>query len=96
VDAAGPGPSLGALADPITEGTGRTVDPTNRWPAWLARRLQTGRDPVLGINSRLDNLLQWLDEARPDVACLQEIKVTDDRFPFEALERAGYGAAVKG
>lgn len=48
------------------------------------------------INSRLDSLLQWLDEARPDVACLQEIKVTDERFPFEALERAGYGAAVKG
>lgn len=51
---------------------------------------------INGINSRLGNLLQWLDEARPDVACLQEIKVADDRFPFEALERAGYGAAVRG
>jgi len=51
---------------------------------------------INGINGRLDNLLRWLEEARPDVVCLQEVKVTDERFPFEALERAGYGAVVRG
>ncbi len=34
-------------------GTRSTVDTNNRWPDWLARRLQTVRDPVLGINGRL-------------------------------------------
>jgi exodeoxyribonuclease-3 len=51
---------------------------------------------INGINGRLDNLLRWLEAAAPDVVCLQEIKVPDERFPFEALERAGYGAVVRG
>ncbi|MCE3289651.1 MAG: exodeoxyribonuclease Xth [Caulobacter sp.] len=51
---------------------------------------------INGVNTRLEHLIQWLEETRPDVACLQEIKTPDDRFPFERLERAGYGAVVKG
>ena len=51
---------------------------------------------VNGVNGRLPRLLEWLGEARPDVACLQEIKTSDDRFPVAALEAAGYGAVVHG
>ena len=51
---------------------------------------------VNGINGRLPVLLQWLGAARPDVACLQELKSPNDRFPQEALEAAGYGAVWHG
>jgi len=51
---------------------------------------------VNGVNGRLPRLLEWLEETRPDVACLQEIKTSDDRFPAKALEAAGYGAVWHG
>ena len=44
------------------------------------------------INKRLTNLLAWLESARPDVVCLQEIKCSDAAFPKAALADAGYGA----
>jgi len=51
---------------------------------------------VNGINARLPRLLEWLDEAKPDVACLQELKAEGDKFPQSALEDAGYGVAWQG
>ena len=53
VDVDSAGPSIVALGDSITDGTRSTIDTNNRWPDWLARRLQTVRDPILGINGRL-------------------------------------------
>jgi exodeoxyribonuclease-3 len=47
---------------------------------------------VNGINGRLPVLLRWLDEAAPDVVCLQEFKTPQERFPRAAIEKAGYGA----
>jgi exodeoxyribonuclease III len=51
---------------------------------------------VNGINSRLPRLLEWLDEACPDVACLQELKTSDETFPAAAIEAAGYRALWHG
>jgi exodeoxyribonuclease-3 len=51
---------------------------------------------VNGVNGRLDVLLRWLAEDRPDVVCLQELKTPDDRFPRKAIEQAGYGAIWHG
>lgn len=51
---------------------------------------------VNGVNGRLDVLLRWLEEDAPDVVCLQELKAPNDRFPRDALERAGYGAVWLG
>jgi exodeoxyribonuclease III len=51
---------------------------------------------VNGINGRLPVLLRWLDSARPDIACLQELKAPQEKFPREAIERAGYGAIWHG
>ncbi|MDQ6628180.1 MAG: exodeoxyribonuclease III [Pseudomonadota bacterium] len=51
---------------------------------------------VNGINSRLPRLLEWLEEAKPDVACLQEIKTSDETFPIAAIEAAGYSAIWHG
>jgi exodeoxyribonuclease-3 len=51
---------------------------------------------VNGVNGRLALLLDWLAETRPDVACLQELKAPDERFPQAAIEAAGYGAIWHG
>jgi exodeoxyribonuclease-3 len=51
---------------------------------------------VNGVNGRLPRLLEWLEETQPDVACLQEIKTSDPRFPAPALEAAGYCAVWHG
>jgi exodeoxyribonuclease III len=51
---------------------------------------------VNGVNGRLPVLLRWLQEARPDVACLQELKAPDEKFPKDAIAAAGYGAIWHG
>jgi lysophospholipase L1-like esterase len=53
VDVLGAGAAIVTLGDSITDGTRSTPDTNNRWPDWLARRLQTVRDPVAGINNTL-------------------------------------------
>jgi len=45
---------------------------------------------INGINGRLPILLRWLEESRPDVVCLQELKAPGDRFPIREIEKAGY------
>jgi exodeoxyribonuclease-3 len=51
---------------------------------------------VNGVNGRLPRLLEWLPESSPDIACLQEIKTGDPKFPIKAIEAAGYGAVWHG
>jgi exodeoxyribonuclease-3 len=51
---------------------------------------------VNGVNGRLSVLLRWLEEARPDVVCLQELKAPDERFPIREIEKADYGAIWHG
>ncbi len=51
---------------------------------------------VNSVNARLETVLQWFREASPDVACLQEIKCVDEKFPTEAFESLGYNVAVHG
>lgn len=51
---------------------------------------------VNGINGRLNVLLRWLDEAAPDIVCLQELKAPQDNFPIKAINDAGYNAVWHG
>jgi exonuclease III len=51
---------------------------------------------VNNVNKRLVNLLDWLDTARPDVACLQELKAKESEFPVSAINTAGYSAVWRG
>ncbi len=51
---------------------------------------------VNGITSRLPALLQWLGEKQPDVACLQELKAPQEKFPEAAINEAGYQAIWHG
>lgn len=45
---------------------------------------------INGVKARLPRLLEWLEETRPSVACLQEIKSQDESFPIAEFERLGY------
>ena len=51
---------------------------------------------VNSINARLPVLLHWLAFSKPDVACLQELKTADEKFPIEAIREAGYEAVWHG
>ncbi len=51
---------------------------------------------VNSVNARLETVLAWFRAERPDVACLQEIKCVDERFPTEAFEDLGYHVQVHG
>jgi len=51
---------------------------------------------VNSIRARGDRLLRWLESTGPDVVCLQELKVTEEAFPADALREAGFTAAVHG
>lgn len=51
---------------------------------------------VNSIKARLPNVLDWLKEAAPDVACLQEIKTIDDGFPRLEIEALGYNIETVG
>lgn len=48
------------------------------------------------VLARLPVVTRWLDEARPDVLCMQETKCTDERFPAEAFAELGYKAKTFG
>ena len=52
--------------------------------------MRIGTFNINGIKARLEALLAYLADDRPDVLCCQEIKSVDEAFPREALEAAGY------
>jgi len=51
---------------------------------------------VNSIRTRLPRLVSWLERRRPDIVCLQEIKVVNEDFPGEELGKLGYHCLVNG
>jgi exodeoxyribonuclease-3 len=51
---------------------------------------------VNSLKVRLPHLLQWLGENPVDVLCIQETKLTDDKFPLADINAAGYHAVFTG
>ncbi|MBL8769718.1 MAG: exodeoxyribonuclease III [Planctomycetes bacterium] len=51
---------------------------------------------VNSVRARLPRLLPWLETAKPDVVCLQELKCVDEQFPREEIEALGYQIAAYG
>jgi exodeoxyribonuclease-3 len=51
---------------------------------------------VNSLKVRLPHVLQWLADNPVDVLCIQETKLTDDKFPVTEIETAGYHAAFTG
>ena len=50
---------------------------------------------INGLRARLDYVLHWLRSREPDIVGLQELKVTEDQFPFDAFESEGYSVVVE-
>ena len=51
---------------------------------------------INSIRAREERFFRWLSARQPDVLCLQELKCTEEQFPFEAIKAAGYSVAVFG
>ena len=51
---------------------------------------------VNSLRARLPNVIAWLEEAQPDVLCLQEIKTQESGFPQLELQGLGYEAQLVG
>ncbi len=49
---------------------------------------------INGLRARFDFLLHWLRTRQPDIVGLQELKLTDESFPYAELEAAGYRAVA--
>ena len=51
---------------------------------------------INGIKARHDVVIEWLKQAEPDIACLQEIKSVDENFPGDEIEALGYNVETHG
>jgi exodeoxyribonuclease III len=51
---------------------------------------------INGVRARIENLVAWLNESAPDIACLQEIKTVDADFPRAEIEALGYQVETHG
>ncbi|HKY01690.1 MAG TPA: exodeoxyribonuclease III [Burkholderiales bacterium] len=55
-------------------------------------RMKIATFNVNGVNGRIANLIEWLEESEPDIVCLQELKTSQDKFPRISLAERGYHA----
>ena len=51
---------------------------------------------VNGIRARIDHVVTWIEENQPDVLALQETKVVDELFPYDAFESLSYSVEAFG
>lgn len=51
---------------------------------------------INSIRARAGRVVDWLEDRQPDVVCLQELKGTNEKFPWDVIRSAGYEAAVHG
>ncbi len=63
---------------------------------WAIAPVKIATFNVNSIKARLPRVLEWLQDAAPDVALLQEIKTVDEGFPALEIEDLGYNIAVHG
>jgi len=51
---------------------------------------------INSIRSRIPNILKWLEISKPDIFLLQELKCTNENFPYLEFESLGYNIEVVG
>jgi exodeoxyribonuclease III len=68
------------------------LSPNHLWRTLL--KLATWN--VNSLTVRLPHVLDWLTANQPDVLCLQETKQEDSKFPYAALQEAGFNAVHNG
>lgn len=56
----------------------------------LLRLVRIATYNINGIKARLPRLVEWLDETKPDIVCLQELKSSDETLPVKDIEAVGY------
>jgi exodeoxyribonuclease III len=67
-----------------------------RGPGWLDGGVRIATWNVNSVVARMPRLVPWLEQAAPDVVCLQETKVGADDFPADAVAPLGYEVAHHG
>jgi len=60
----------------------------------MAQNFQIATWNVNSLRVRLPQVLRWLHDAKPDVLALQELKLPEDEFPYDAFSEIGYSATV--
>lgn len=60
------------------------------------KKLKIATWNVNSLRVRLPHVLTWLQDVQPDILAVQEIKMPDADFPFEAFKEAGYFAIAAG
>jgi lysophospholipase L1-like esterase len=89
VDVDSSGATIVVLGDSITGGAGATPDTSNRWPDWLARRLQDARDAVPGTNGRLGVVNRGIGGKRQPAQALTAVRSALERFDRDVRATAG-------
>jgi exodeoxyribonuclease-3 len=51
---------------------------------------------INGVKARMGAMLKWLEDVKPDIVCLQEIKSVDEEFPRMEIEAMGYNVETFG
>src|SRR5256885_2071663 len=81
---------LAEAAGQRRSGAGSISVKMSRLKPSLGTALKIATWNVNSLAVRLPQLLDWLTLHQPDVLCLQETKLTDDKFPHAAIIAAGY------
>ena len=51
---------------------------------------------VNSVRARINNILDYTKQTKPDVLFLQEIKTQDENFPYQEFKKIGYDAYIYG
>lgn len=62
----------------------------------MAHNIKIATWNINSIRSRIDQVVHWLQSNNIDIALLQELKCTNDQFPYSLIEELGYNCYVFG
>ncbi len=51
---------------------------------------------VNSVRARINNILEYIKQDKPDILLMQEIKTPDDNFPYAEFEKIGFSSNVFG
>jgi len=51
---------------------------------------------VNSVRARINNIIDYIKQAKPDILLVQEIKTQDENFPYEDFKKIGYASHVYG
>ena len=51
---------------------------------------------VNSVRARIENILNYLKDSKPDILMLQEIKTEDQNFPINDFKKLGYDSYIFG